>query len=56
MYIKSRVLMIKQKLDLISKLENIFLKHLSFSCGIEEMSFIAVGTINRIIKYANSVS
>jgi hypothetical protein len=34
-YVKSRALMIKQKLDLISKLEDIPLKHLSVSYGVE---------------------
>jgi hypothetical protein len=36
MYVKSRAFIIKQKLDLISKLEDISLKHLSVSYGVEE--------------------
>lgn len=36
MYVKSRELMIKQKLDLVSKLEDISLTHPSVRYGVQE--------------------
>jgi hypothetical protein len=55
MCVKSRALMVKQKLDLISKLEDISLKPPPvMEC--KQLWFMAVGTINKIVKYANNVS
>jgi hypothetical protein len=56
MYVKSIGLMIKQKLDLLSKLEDISIKHLSVSYGVEETVVHYSRNKHNIINYANSVS